>query len=575
MKEEGLRLNPFAYIPETDIRFYLLVLFGVLLPALWALGWALVVFYWLIAANQIEWLETTIVARLLIMVFLTSLILLLIYWSYRRQPKKIIRRLRLKELDGKKFPDHDKYIGDLYREYLSTEKHPTLMYQPLDRSESAFTFGTKHHNYVGVSGGLITRFRKSIDDFKSIILHEMGHIANKDVEKTYLAASTWRSLFLTLLIPLGILLLWVIYLSVRLIHTGIRAGYGLERIVSDMELAEWTAVFGPIVFTSLFMLVIIYVLRNQIIRLREFYADARVLEWEKSGEMLEKTLREFGGEQYSRFQILTKFHPSISERIKVLKNNLRFFSPSLWVAFSIGFYYGVSRLLSGEFYMYVLSDDYWVTLSEGTVYYFPDSVFTLCIRFVSILIFPILMIAVSSSFHRSILRAVFIDKKCYFSINTLFNIVTFSMVFSLGWMTILIFTNRPWEAFSLDNLRYWALHALDFSIVLLFLSFFASMLIRRSFSRKVATNNFLIVTFASASLFVVNYIVAIQILDNRLIMLVFLLVFSVAIYTFIKIRDRRLSCPNCGNKISNPSRLKLDCPNCRHGLYSWAIYSFS
>lgn len=37
MKDEKIRLNPFLYVSETDIRFYLFVLIGILVPTFWAL----------------------------------------------------------------------------------------------------------------------------------------------------------------------------------------------------------------------------------------------------------------------------------------------------------------------------------------------------------------------------------------------------------------------------------------------------------------------------------------------------------------------------------------------------------
>ena len=115
------------------------------------------------------------------------------------------------------------------------------MYQPLDPSESASTFGTKSRVYISVSGGLIRKFRKNIDGFKAILLHELAHVVNKDVDKTYMAAATWRSLFLTLSIPLGILLIYVLYLTLGVFYFGILAGYDMDYIISRMKLnPAWT-----------------------------------------------------------------------------------------------------------------------------------------------------------------------------------------------------------------------------------------------------------------------------------------------------------------------------------------------
>ena len=587
MRAEKIRLNPFVYISETVIRFYSLVLICILTPSQWAL-------VFVISFSIVGGAEITLFQRLLIVVLIVSFIPILIYCSYRRFQNKIIKESKLREFDKKKFPDHFEYIEKLLGEYLSSEKKPTLMYQPFDTSQSAFTFGIKNHVYISISGGLIKKFRKNIDGFKSIFLHEMGHIANRDVEKTYLADSTWKSLFLTLSIPLGFVLLYVIidYIILR-INPGIYGDVTIRFIL-------YFLIFGGI----------IYVLRKQIIRLREFYADAKALEWEESPEEIVKTLEKFSGEFKPKIEqnlrrkwismakriipklveearekiwILTKFHPKVNERIQVLKNNSSLFVPSLWVAFAIGFFYDLIEAGSVLFKSLIFSDTFWAAVAENVGY----QPLLLDIGFralISIFIFSILMLAVSSSFHKSILKDVFIDNTKYFSTATILNAVKFSLAFSLGWVantTILLSTFFSFYEINfvmwllLNIPTHWILHAVYFSIALVFLIIFASMLMRRSFSKKEAKKNFLIITILSSFLYIINRFVAIEILDNMLLLIVFFLIFSVLAYIFIKIKDRRLCCPNCNNKISNLSGLKLNCPNCHHDLYSWAVYSFS
>jgi Zn-dependent protease with chaperone function len=581
MREETLRLNPFVYISETDIRFYLLVLIGIIMPSLWALTFGIVIFSVMGGAEIIPLFQ-----RLLIILLTFSFIPFLIYWIYKRFPRKIIKKLELREFNK---IDHCEYIEKLHGNYLSNLKLPTLMYRPSafmrDKSEAyptGFTFGTKNHMYIVMSGGLIKKFRNDINSFKSIFLHEMAHIANGDVEKTYLAASTWKSLFFTLSIPIGIFLLYSIYTISRMLFFGILAGLSMDYIISRINPGGALLLFGGVILYFLIFLGIVNVLRKQIIRLREFYADAKVLEWEESPEELVKTLEECGGEQYSRFQILTKFHPNVNERIEVLKKNLSLFVPSLWVAFAIGFFYDLIEFYSQIFKLFIFSDTFWAAASGDVEYQLPlDIGFR---AFISIFIFPILMIAVSSSFHKSVLKDIFIDKTGYFSTATILNVIKFSLAFSFGFQTIAImnFTNAFYlyeinilVGQLLDIAKVWILHSAYFSITLIFLLIFASMLIRRSFSKKEAGRNFFMITFLSSILYIINHFVTIEILHNKPLPIVLFLVFSVVTYTFIKIKDKKLCCPNCNNKISNLSGLKLNCPNCHYSLYSWAVYSFS
>ncbi len=566
MKEETRRLNPFTYISETDIRFYSLVLAGIIMPSFWAISLGIIIF------SALGGLPNSLFLRLLIAVIILSFIPLIIYCHYRRSPGNIIKKLKLKEFNPEKFPDHSEYIETLYGKYLSGAKRPTLMYQPLDSTESSFTFGTKNHLHIGLSGGLIRKFRNNIDGFRSILLHELGHIVNKDVEKAYLATSTWWSLRFTLSIPLGIFVLGALVYASIIFFGGILTGDSMDYAASQLMgtgAAELLPITGGIIGYFVFFLVTVYVLRGQIIRLREFYADAKILEWEKSPEAIAKTLEEFSGQRHSTLELLSKFHPNISERIHLLHNNSGLFTPSSWIAFAIGFSYCLIERSILPSIMTIFSIERVTDLQDtGTR------------AFISLIIFPVIMLAVSSSFHKSTLKDVFIDNRRYFSTATVLKAIKFSMVFGLGYTAYLMISFIPHlYRYSLlgtvlEGLVSWIFHTAFLFIVLIFLLIFASMLIRRSFSMKAAQSNFLTVTIFSSVLYIANRFLAIELIKTMSMPIVFFLIFSVVIYIFIKIKDGRLSCPHCGSKISKLPGRKLNCPECHQNLYSWAIYSF-
>lgn len=56
--------------------------------------------------------------------------------------------------------------------------------------------------------------------FEAVILHELAHIRNKDVNQTYLAIAIWRAFVLAALLPLAGLLTLATYRSRR------RASFG-------------------------------------------------------------------------------------------------------------------------------------------------------------------------------------------------------------------------------------------------------------------------------------------------------------------------------------------------------------
>jgi Zn-dependent protease with chaperone function len=331
MREENVRLNPFMYLSETDIRFYLLVFLGIFIPFYWAF------LFWVIILFELTGLEISLVVRFLLVLVIALSILLYTYRNYRTYPQKILRESRLREFSQIKFPEQYGCLEKLRKSHLPVAKPPILTYQPLDPSQSAFTFGTKNDLYIGINGGLIMKFRKNIKGFKLIILHELGHIVNGDVEKAYLAAAAWQSLFNFLLLSLGTMVAVYLYEMSYILFLGTSLGESIS-LFGAMNPARALTVFGQYTFFFIIILVFVYILRNQIIRVREFYADARVLEWEKSPDGLIQTLEESVGKEFSKFEILRKFHPTIQERIQVLKDNKRLFFPGFGVAFTVGFF---------------------------------------------------------------------------------------------------------------------------------------------------------------------------------------------------------------------------------------------
>ena len=188
-----------------------------------------------------------------------------IYWNYRLFPNKIIKKSKFKKFESRKFPEHYEYIKKLYEKHIPGAKQPELMYQAFDDSETAFTFGTKNHNYIGISGRIITKFRTDIKGFQTVILHELSHIANRDVEKTYLAASAWRILIFTLLISIGIHILFQTGLAAITLLAGIIAGTDIDYLLASIVPGPATIVRTVAYLYFLPFLITVYVLRNQIL----------------------------------------------------------------------------------------------------------------------------------------------------------------------------------------------------------------------------------------------------------------------------------------------------------------------
>jgi len=125
----------------------------------------------------------------------------------------------------------------------------TWLQQPLNFAPSASAFGRIGRRMVAVSGGAVVSQARQPADFDAIVLHELGHIRNRDIDQTYLAVAIWRAFVVAALLPMAVLLIF--------------------RQQGPAPSLIWRAVV---------LALLVYLLRNSILRAREFDADARVAE---------------------------------------------------------------------------------------------------------------------------------------------------------------------------------------------------------------------------------------------------------------------------------------------------------
>ena len=119
--------------------------------------------------------------------------------------------------------------------------------QPLNARLSAFAFGRPGRRFVAVSGEAVVATVRKPAALDAVILHELAHVKNRDIDQTYLALAIWRAFVVAALLPLVV--------------TVIVQGY----------LGGWQRFLWRIAVLTL----IVYLLRNAVLRSREFDADAR------------------------------------------------------------------------------------------------------------------------------------------------------------------------------------------------------------------------------------------------------------------------------------------------------------
>ncbi|NDJ55169.1 MAG: hypothetical protein GYB68_19025, partial [Chloroflexi bacterium] len=193
----GERVNPFAFPAETNQRFTLLLLSGLMLTV--SIGTiAFSTFYRFIVEPllggrltdaQLDSLFTA--GNLLTFLVLLPWIGLVTYLVYRRHPVALRRRHRLTPFDPASDP---RFQRALERFALDAHLKPLPQVELSSGSLAdgqAFGLPGRYRLRLGGRSRLLLRKRPRL--FRAIVLHELAHIANGDVSRTYLTQALWRS----------------------------------------------------------------------------------------------------------------------------------------------------------------------------------------------------------------------------------------------------------------------------------------------------------------------------------------------------------------------------------------------
>jgi Zn-dependent protease with chaperone function len=278
------RLNPFVFPSDTDLRFVLLVV-SVLGSSLFIYNWLYYVFFgseYLRAHRrclasaaatypdtsvgaiadpstvfalekciepaeqaQFFWIGTGVALLLVVAVA--------IYWAI---PGLKIRRNRFMLLTDERAPGMGTYLEQLCRE-ADLPRQPTFLVNPHNSSVSGVVFGRRGRRYVVLNAGLVISFYADRPTFRAVVLHELAHLRNADVDKTYFSVAVGTSFAVAALVPFAV---YLIYALVR----------GKE---------EFGFVFG-VSWRVLVLAALVYLTLTSVLRARELYADVRASAWD-------------------------------------------------------------------------------------------------------------------------------------------------------------------------------------------------------------------------------------------------------------------------------------------------------
>ena len=174
---------------------------------------------------------------------------------YLAHPYWTVRRRRLRPLAGAAPPG---FIADLdgLSARMGLARPPHWMLAPRRGTIGGQAFGLPRRRLVQLDAGLVLQHVTDRAAFRAVVLHELAHIRNRDVDKTYLTMSVWRSFLAVVVLPF-----LVLTLHPQLLSRPLRW--------APPSIASPSILIALVVLTAL-----VYLIRNAVLRVREVEADA-------------------------------------------------------------------------------------------------------------------------------------------------------------------------------------------------------------------------------------------------------------------------------------------------------------
>jgi Zn-dependent protease with chaperone function len=329
------RLNPFAFPSDTSLRFFILILF---LLAASIQCWASIAFTfrpwqppvgqnavpgpngelhnspgaWYGAGQEIAPFYLEMMLLGVAALFLST------YSIYRCYPLLTVRRLRLTRFTSSQAPEVSDALVRLCT-IAGLRLQPEFWWNPLDRRGFALAFGAGRRIRIGFAGSIALLAYTDQSAFRAIVLHELAHIRNGDIRRTYLSTAALWGFMVSALIP-GVV--------VSLIKTT-----GLAVVMALVFAAVQIVIVGGIALA----------LRNSVLRARELYADARSFAWLSNETALQQALDHL--RKVTGLRRFASSHPDPHLRRRLAEETEEMFRFSPWDALGIGAVASYSSLM--------------------------------------------------------------------------------------------------------------------------------------------------------------------------------------------------------------------------------------
>ncbi|MEZ4735840.1 MAG: hypothetical protein R3E79_52795 [Caldilineaceae bacterium] len=393
------RLNPFALPAETDSRFNLFTIAAIT----WVLNFAVMLWAWLpewVYAGSVTGQADDSRGLLWFQVGMPIVAILLAIVLYVTHPQRIARRQQLQSFDKMKDPAFAQAVEELTG-VAELTKVPVIRISQTKRI-SGQVFGLHGRYTLRLDASLRLVLRKAPATFRAIVLHELAHIANRDVGRTYFSQALWSATISVSLLPL------LLIFGYDLI--GSRLFLLFNGNITDADIQKFLQTSLPWFLFLLFQfsidLLLVAAIRASLLRVRETHADWRVATWGNEQSLIDILKRTALGKSVPlnlkhRLRHVLRLHPTNAERVNFLQEPQRLFVMTYDIPFFVGWL--TSTVIWSVFWLYsqfadiaFLGSSAFLLIMESYIQNTPSDLvanFMLLMAFLSVFLMIILFIA--------------------------------------------------------------------------------------------------------------------------------------------------------------------------------------
>ncbi|CAM5302686.1 hypothetical protein SVIOM74S_00816 [Streptomyces violarus] len=227
----------------------------------------------------------------------------LVYWWQPRLRERWRRTVPAGALDT------DGSLGTelrVLRELAGVASDVRFRVDPTRTSSGAVVYGRLGEYTVCLHAGLLVRRATDPEGFRAVVLHELAHIRNRDVEYASASTALWRTFVVLALLPY----LW---------HEGTLLFDGLTGRTTSPFWPGVASMLTRSVLSGLLLVGLVHLARADLLRRRELYADARAVGSGASASAWAHRDRDSAvAASVRRVTALLRTHPSWAERRRAL-----------------------------------------------------------------------------------------------------------------------------------------------------------------------------------------------------------------------------------------------------------------